>query len=807
MSALQRAESIRRALGIAARQRKEGQLDTAERTCREILKADASSGDALYLLAAIAQDRRQPEAALAWLDKAIAANPRNPAYRASQGAILRSLGRLDEAFAAYEALLTLQPESAEAQFGIGNVLRDKGRRGEAQARYRRALELKADHVPALSNLGALLQTGGDLEAAKACYRRVLELNADAPEALNNLGVIAKGEGRNDEAMRCYERALALRPAYPEARYNLGNALKSIGRYAEAAACYEEAIRRDPAYADAYTNLGNVRKEAGRFDEALALYGNALALKPRSAEALHNVGIILRERRQLDAAAEHFRKAIAADPNFAEAYAKLGNVLQDRNELAEAAALYREALARGPALARVRYALAHALQMMCDWKQLPELGAQLRASLGGDPDDPIDPFALVCLPSTLEEQQRCAMRWTARFFAPVAALHEGPALALERAQKEKLRIGYLSGDFRAHVVGVLVPELFERHDRGGFEVFAYAYGADDGSPQRARIARAVDHFIDVDTLSFDAAARRIHADGIDILVDLTGHTRGTRSQILALRPAPVQVSYLGYPGTLGGAADYIVADRFILPPASAGFFSEKPAWLPHSYQVNDRTRAIGAPASRAAHGLPEDGFVFCCFNQSFKILPEVFGAWMRILQQTPRSVLWLGAANRWAEENLRREAGAHGVDPARLVFARRLKANSDHLARLRLADLFLDTLPYNAHATASDALWVGLPVLTCAGETFAGRVAGSLLRAAGLPELVTASLAEYESLALALARDRERLARIRAQLAANRDSCALFDTPRFVAGLEAAYRAMWARFAAGLAPEAIEVPVS
>jgi predicted O-linked N-acetylglucosamine transferase (SPINDLY family) len=370
---------------------------------------------------------------------------------------------------------------------------------------------------------------------------------------------------------------------------------------------------------------------------------------------------------------------------------------------------------------------------------------------------------------------------------------------------RIRVGYVSANFRAHAGAFLVVGLIEQHDRREFEIVGYSANPDDGSETRARLASAFDRFVDISRISNRDAARLVRDDAIDILVDIDGYQKGARTAIFACRPAPIQVNYLGVAGTTGADfIDYIIVDPFVVPASQQLFFSERLVHLPDCYQCNDDKRAISERTpSRAECGLPEEGFVFCCFNNAYKLTPDLFNIWMRLLAAVPGSVLWLLDHNPWAQANLAREAAARGVAPERIVFAPRLLP-PDHLARHRLADLFLDTLPYNAHTTASDALWVGLLVVTCAGETFVSRVAGSLLWAIGLPELVTASLEEYETLALRLARDGDLLAGLRARLARNKWTHPLFDTERFAHNIEAAYRQMWETWRAGRPPTAFPV---
>jgi predicted O-linked N-acetylglucosamine transferase (SPINDLY family) len=500
--------------------------------------------------------------------------------------------------------------------------------------------------------------------------------------------------------------------------------------------------------------------------------------------------------------ENLRKAIELQPDNAAALHNLGNVQSMRGARAEALRFYEAALRLRPGDAVIAEAMLCEAQRMCDWGRFEELSEIRRRSVFEGAVRPANPFSLLSIVSTRAEQLQCARDFAQNQLGAVAQVRS--RFEFGREVRGKLRIGYLSSDFHKHPVACLIAELFELHDRRRFEIVAYSYGPDDGSPIRARLKRAFDRFTDIGAMSDGAAANAIYAGGADILVDLTGYTQHGRTGIVALRPAPVQVNYLGYPGTMGAEfIDYLIADRFLIPAGHAADYSEKLVLLPGSYQVNDRKRPVAATPPRRELGLPENGFVFCCFNHTYKILPETFSVWMRLLEAVPGSILWLLESNPWAGENLRREARIRGVDPDRLVFAPPLPMDR-HLGRLAAADLFLDTTPYNAHTTASDALWAGLPVLTAPGDTFASRVAGSLLTAVGLPELIAGSMESYEALALQFARERERLAALRGKLARNRDAAPLFDTPRFARNLESAYEIMWRQYQSGDGPRAIEL---
>ncbi len=449
---------------------------------------------------------------------------------------------------------------------------------------------------------------------------------------------------------------------------------------------------------------------------------------------------------------------------------------------------------------------------CEWEAFEDWQPRAERTLADASLARLSPFHLLSLAGMSAAQQlACAQQWmAARLLASAAdrAMLAGEFAAADGAAPDhpatspRIRLGYLSNDFHQHATALLMVEMLEAHDRSRFELHAYSYGADDGLGMRQRLQASFHQFHDISALSDVQAARAIHADGIHILIDLKGYTAGSRTALLTYRPAPVQVSFLGYPGTLGGDfCDYLVSDRFVTPASAAADYSEALACLPHSYQPHGQALALAEPPSRAELGLPEDGVVFCCFNQAWKFSPEVFDCWCELLRRSPGSVLWLLASNV-AEGNLRQEAMARGIAPQRLVFAPDAP-QAQHLARLQQADLVLDTLPYNAHTTASDALCAGVPLITCAGQTFAARVAGSLLHAVGLPELITHSLAEYTELAATLAHNAPQRAALRAKLAALRPQAALFNVPAYTLALEALFEAMWQRRCAGLAPAALD----
>ncbi len=741
------------------------------------------------------------------------------------GLALGSQGRLAEAEVALRTATERAPDDPDTHLNLGNALTALGRPEDGLACYRKAVALQPRHADAQYNLGMLLNNMGRHAEALAAFHHLLTLAPEHPDVHNSLGLVHAQLGQRDEAVRCFRKALAIAPNYFHAHSNLGNVLRELVQLDEAAASCERALAIRPDFADALVNLGSIRVEQMRVGEAQALYERALQADPRSADAHRNLGLLFRTQGRMKEALVSYRKALESAPGQAVVHAELASTLRDNGEFDAALAAYRSALELDPRSAATLYNLAETFKVMgrfdeaiaayertleqkpdyyralgglaylrqhvCDWNAIESMWERLRTEAVGKPDSALSPFSVLYMPFSAQEQLACAKEWARlaldRLAAARAALGFGdPA----RAPHPRLRIGYLSWDFHQHATSYLMAELFELHDRDRFEIFAYSFGPDDGSPIRARIRGASEHFVDISGESYSETARRIRGDGIDVLVDLKGYTMGSRPQILALRPAPVQVSWLGFPGSLGTACvDYIIADPFIIPEGAERHYSERVVRLPDCYQVNDRKREIAATTpTREECGLPATGFIFCSFNQTAKILPDVFAAWMRIMKAVPGSVLWLLETNRWAMDNLRRAAGAQGVAGERLVFARP-RPLPEHLARYRLAGLCLDTYPYGSHTTASDALWAGCPLVSRAGETFASRVAGSILINAGMRELVTDSLEAYERLVNELASSPARLQDVRRRLREGRDSWPLFDTPRFVRNLERAYHSM------------------
>jgi protein O-GlcNAc transferase len=594
--------------------------------------------------------------------------------------------------------------------------------------------------------------------------------------------------------------LALAPGRPSIIVNLAAALIGQEKFADARSLAEQATAADPGNAEAWLNLGRCLEADKDFPAALRAYDRVLAIKPDSAEAWSNRGNVYKLQLRFDEARAAYEKAVALRPDFAEALGNLAMLFLRIDKPAEAIPQIDRAIALKPRLPYAYSVRLQAKMSLCDWSSYEtDSAAVIRSVAEGELG--VLPFTFLGLPSDPALQQRCAESYAASKYPPQPA----PAFPPANVDPTKLRIGYFSADMHRHAIGYLTAGLFEQHDRSRFEIHCFSFGPPSTDVMRQRLQAGVDHFHDVHDRSDAEICDLARSLGIDIAVDLTGYTRNERTGIFARRAAPVQVNWLGFPGTMGTPVmDYIVADPVIAPVEHLPYFTEAVVHLPQTYQSTDNKRQISDRVfSRAELGLPEHGFVFCSFNNNYKLTPDVFAVWMRLLDQVPGSVLWLLESSSGISTMLRQSAAQHGIAPERVIFAKRM-ASPEHLARQPLADLFLDSFHYNAHTTASDALWAGLPVLTRIGNTFAARVAASLLRAANLPELVTQSTEEYEALALALAADPSRLRAIRQKLGAQRDTCALFDTPRFTRGLEAAYRAMWERHCAGLPPAHIAI---
>ena len=752
-----------------------GQWHKAEEIYKTVLGINPNHSDALHLLGIIVHLRGHSDSAVDLINKAIQNNPKNPFCYNSLGNILKKQGNLGEAISCYEKALQLKPNYTEAYNNMGTAFQDQDRRGEAIS----------------------------------CYEKALDLRRNYTTAYHNMGAASKDQGKLTEAMSCHEKTPEDKPDYLKAYINMGNALHAKGRFSEAISCYEKALDLKPDHHGVHNNMGTSFHELRKFEEAISCYEKALDLKPDYAEAYNNMGTVFYDQGNLGEAIWCYEKALDLRPDIAEAYSNMGNAFKDQGRLNEAILYYQKALELKPDCADACSELLHQLQRTCAWKQIDHMSDKLDALTTKALDDgektAETPF--ISLARHIDPYRNLAVSqsWSSYISRHVSGLEMPLSFDARRSCNGKITVGYLSNDFCNHAVAYLMLSLFGLHNRNEFEIFCYAYGEDDGSYHRKRIEQDCDKFVDVHRLSYADAAKRIYEDRVDILVDLKGYTGGCRMEIPALRPAPLQVRYLGLAGTTGADFfDYIITDRIVIPEDHAPYYSENLVYMPHSYQINDHNQPISnTDWKRSDFGLPEDSFVFCSFNQVYKIDPVMFDSWMKILRQVPKGVLWLQWERETAEKNLRQEAKARGVEPERLIFSKKI-SKPEHLARLRLADLALDTRIVNGAATTSDALWAGVPVITLQGGHFSSRMSSSILTAIGFSELVTHNLDEYEALAVRLARNPGELQAIQQKLAKNRLTEPLFDTPRFARNLEKAYKEMWEIFVNRQQPRQIEV---
>jgi protein O-GlcNAc transferase len=738
--------------------------------------------DAWLACASIFIERKQYNNAIVACDRALAVRPDFAGAWLGRGRSYEGLARHDEALAAFDRAVALEPNSADPWYCRGIVLFRLKHYEEAFAALEQALALKPDFAEAWVGIGDLAWERKRHRKARAAFDQALAFNPDLASAWLGRGNVAY-DIRYDEAFSGTDDD----PIDPT-------------EYADTMAAFDRALALEPNLAEAWLGRGNVLcADIKNYHEAQQAYDQALALKPDLAEAWLGRGNALLGLKNYPDAQLAYDRALAIKPYLAKAWFGRGRVFAALNQYAEAVVAFDRALALKSDLKYARGARLYAQLHVADWTNLDAEISAIGLAVK-EQKSVIDPLVFSLISSSPSDQLTCAKRFVKDSIS-FPAMWSG-----EIYSHGRIRIGYVSADFRNHPVAQLIVGLFEHHNKSRFHTVGVSLGPENDSSLRRRIELALDEFIDVREMSDEGIARLIRHKEIDIVVDLMGFTSENRLDVLAKRAAPIQVNYLGYPGTMAASyIDYVIADQTIIPEEHFAFYSEKVVWLPESYQPNDAGQQISErKPTRFECRLPETAFVFCCFNNTVKILPEMFDIWMRLLAAREQSVLWLSGTNATARESLSTEVEKRGISSDRLIFADKIPLLADHLARLRNADLFLDTLPYNAHATASDALWAGVPVLTCLGSSFASRVAASLLRAVGLDELITHSLEDYETLAVELANDSDRLHALRERLARNRTTHPLFDSERFTRHIESAYTTMWDRYQRGKAPKAFVV---
>ena len=665
----------------------------------------------------------------------------------------------------------------------------------------KAIKIKPNHFEAYNIQAIALVHLKQLESAIESWSQAIKIRPDYADAYYNCGNAFLELKKIDSALENFNKAIKVKPDYFQAYINRGNVLLKLKEIDSALASYDKAIKINPNYAEAYYNRGKALKESYNLEEAINSYNQAIKINPNYAEAYYNRGNALSEFHNLEEAINSYNQAIKINPNYAEAYNNRGNALIKLKQTKLAVKSYEEAIKIKPDLEFLLGSILHTKQSMCNWESYEkDLKILIQKIIDGHKVSP--PFYTLSFFDSLKLQRISAEKWVKdkfplkNIFAPIT----------KRKKEKKIRLGYYSSDFHNHPISFLLAYLFELHDKSKFELIGFSFGPEKNDEMRKRVSSTFNQFINVN-LKNDKEVVQLSRDlNIDIAVDLTGFTTNSRFGIFIERCAPIQVNFLGYPATTGAdCIDYIIGDKVIIPKENQKDYSEKIIYLPNSFLVNDSTKKISKKSfTREEFGLPKNSFVFCCFNKYYKITPSIFDIWMRLLKKVEGSVLWLTEDNFEGAKNLQKEANQRGVDSNRLIFARHMPSLADHLARHKCADLFIDTIPFNAITAANDALWAGLPVLTRTGESFSSRVAASLLSSIGLPELITKTEKDYETLAIELATNPEKLKQIKKKLEKNILTKPLFDTKLFTKNIELAYTKIYEKYLKNLPLENIEI---
>ena len=762
---------------------------------------DTGSGVADELTrASILHQRGDLAAATSVYRKILSQDPHQFQANHFLGVIELQSGRPRDALALIAMAIEIDPNSADAHLNMGAVHMALGMADDALRSFDHALKIRPKWGLAWNNRGNALRALKRPEHAHASYHTALECDPSDPRTHCNLGIALRDLHRREEALLSFEKSLAIKPDYALALRNYGDLLKDLKRPEDALACYGRALKLSPNDPAVLIPMGNVLLGLWRPDEAVRCFESALALDPNLPEALNNGGIAYLNLGNYAAALDYFDRLLRISPRVAGFLSNRGEALLRLNRYGEAAETYSTLCAIAPDFELASGKLFHARQMVCEWSTFTALSAELKRGVA-DGRKICAPFDFLAVSDDPAAQRECAQTYAARLGPPSIRSAKPES---QSGGSKKLRLAYVSGDFGNRPVAHLLVGVLEQHDRETFETIGISLRPPDSTETGKRIIRSLDRLIDVSHKSDrDVCALMAELD-VHIAVDLMGFTHGSRPAIFFNRVAPIQVAYLGFPATSGSTCmDYIIADDFLIPEASRSAYAEHVVYMPDCFQANDNLRHVGPAPTRRQAGLPQAAFVFCSFNNTYKLNPTIFEIWCRLLLARPNSVLWLVGDAPEIQLNLRREAAQRGIAAERVIFADRVGYH-EHLARQPLADLFLDTLPFNAGTTASDALWAGLPVLTCARSAFASRMAGSLLRIAGCPELITHSLKEYEERALGLSAPGSELKELRERLATLSRQGPLFDTSRFTRHLECAYLEMWRLHAHGVGPATIRV---
>ncbi|PON95534.1 N-terminal acetyltransferase A, auxiliary subunit [Trema orientale] len=806
---------------LASAYMRKGRFNEAAQCCRQALALNPRLVDAHSNLGNLMKAQGLVQEAYNCYVEALRIQPNFAIAWSNLAGLFMEAGDLTRALQYYKEAVKLKPTFSDAYLNLGNVYKALGMHQEAIVCFQRALQVRPDFAMAYGNLASIYYEQGNLEMAILNYKRAIAFDSGFLEAFNNLGNALKDAGKAEEAVQCYRQCLALQPSHPQALTNLGNIYMEWNMMGAAASCYKATLSVTTGLSAPFNNLAIIYKQQGNYADAVSCYNEVLRIDPLAADALVNRGNTYKEIGRVSEAIQDYVRAINIRPSMAEAHANLASAYKDSGLVEAAIKSYKQALFLRPDFPEATCNLLHTLQCVCDWEdrenKFIEVEGILRRQIKMSPIPSVQPFHAIAYPIdpmlALEISRKYAAHCSVVASRYLLSSFNYPAALPIKSEggSGRLRVGYVSSDFGNHPLSHLMGSVFGMHDRENVEVFCYALSANDGSEWRLRIQSEAEHFIDVSSMSSDMIARMINGDKIQILVNLNGYTKGARNEIFAMQPAPIQISYMGFPGTTG--ADYIhylVTDEFVSPSRFAHIYSEKIVHLPHCYFVNDYKQKNcdvldpNCQVKRSNYGLPEEKFIFACFNQLYKMDPDIFNTWCNILKRVPNSALWLLRFPAAGEMRLRNYAAQRGVQPDQIIFTD-VAMKGEHIRRSALADLFLDTPLCNAHTTGTDILWAGLPMVTLPLEKMATRVAGSLCLATGVgEEMIVNSLKEYEERAVSLALNRPKLQDLTNRLKAARLTCPLFDTARWVRNLERAYFKMWNLYCSGQHPKPFKV---
>ncbi|KAL2994322.1 hypothetical protein AAZX31_10G159300 [Glycine max] len=806
---------------LASAYMRKGRLTEAAQCCRQALAINPLMVDAHSNLGNLMKAQGLVQEAYSCYLEALRIQPTFAIAWSNLAGLFMESGDFNRALQYYKEAVKLKPSFPDAYLNLGNVYKALGMPQEAIACYQHALQTRPNYGMAYGNLASIYYEQGQLDMAILHYKQAVACDPRFLEAYNNLGNALKDVGRVEEAIQCYNQCLTLQPNHPQALTNLGNIYMEWNMVAAAAQYYKATLNVTTGLSAPYNNLAIIYKQQGNYVDAISCYNEVLRIDPLAADGLVNRGNTYKEIGRVSDAIQDYIRAIVVRPTMAEAHANLASAYKDSGHVEAAVKSYKQALILRPDFPEATCNLLHTLQCVCCWedrdKMFKEVESIIRRQINMSVLPSVQPFHAIAYPLdpmlALEISRKYAAHCSviASRFALPPFNHPSPIPIKREGGYERLRIGYVSSDFGNHPLSHLMGSVFGMHNRKNVEVFCYALSANDGTEWRQRIQSEAEHFVDVSAMSSDAIAKMINEDKIHILVNLNGYTKGARNEIFAMQPAPIQVSYMGFPGTTGATyIDYLVTDEFVSPLGYANIYSEKIVHLPHCYFVNDYKQKNqdvldpNCPHKRSDYGLPEDKFIFACFNQLYKMDPEIFNTWCNILKRVPNSALWLLRFPAAGEMRLRAYAAAQGVQPDQIIFTD-VATKNEHIRRSSLADLFLDSPLCNAHTTGTDILWAGLPMVTLPLEKMATRVAGSLCLATGLgDEMIVSSMKEYEDRAVSLALNRPKLKALTNKLKAVRLTCPLFDTARWVRNLERSYFKMWNLHCSGQRPQHFKV---